>query len=80
METIHFHRKEMPMAGSYYYYLVFTTMDSAAEKYRNFYRQAILKQCKYIEKDVMRHTMKDGDICPATLMKYTLKVYKIMCF
>ena len=50
-----FHDKDNPKAGSYYTCLAVISVNSALKKDENYYVQAFLKECKYIEKEVIRH-------------------------
>ena len=50
-EAREFHDKEIPKAGSNYTCLVVTLLDSVLKKDENYYLQAFLKECKYVEKE-----------------------------
>ena len=47
--------KKIPKVGSNHTCLAVITLDSALKKNDNYYLQVFLKQCKYIEKKVIRH-------------------------
>ena len=48
----------MPKTGSDYTYLAVISVDSALKEDENYYLQAFLKDCKYIEKEVIRYITK----------------------
>ena len=50
-----FYDENVPMVDSYHTYLVVISLDSALKKDDNYYPQVFLKECKYIEKKVIRH-------------------------
>ena len=54
-EVTHFYDKEIPKVGSNHACLAVITLDSALKKNDNYYPQVFLKECKYIEKKVIRH-------------------------
>ena len=54
-EVTDFCDKEIPNVDSNNTCLAVITLDSALEKDVNFYLQVLLKECKYIEKKVVRH-------------------------
>ena len=54
-EVTDFYDKEIPNLDSNNTCLAAITLDSALEKDVNFYSQVLLKECKYIEKKVVRH-------------------------
>ena len=43
----------------FYNFLAVVMIDSALKKDENYYPQVILKECKYIEKEVIRHITED---------------------
>ena len=45
--------KKCPKEGSNHACLAGITIDSVLKKEENYYRQVFLKECKYIEKEVM---------------------------
>ena len=52
--------------GSNYTCLAVISLDSALKKDENYYLQVFLKECKYIEKKVVRHihdTLSDLSFC-----------------
>ena len=61
-EDIDFHNKEIPKAGSDCICLAITMIDSALKIEENYYLQAFLKECKYTEKEVIRHITEDIEI------------------
>ena len=54
-EVTHFYDTEIPKVGSNHACLAVITLDSALKKNDNYYPQVFLKECKYIEKKVIRH-------------------------
>ena len=46
---------KIPKVGSNHTCLAVITLDSALKKNDNYYPQVFLKECKYIEKKVIRH-------------------------
>ena len=54
-EVIDFYDKEIPMADPNHTCLAVISLDSAVKKDRNYYSQVFLKECKYIEKKIIRH-------------------------
>ena len=52
-EATDFHEKEMPKAGSNHTCLAVITTDSDLKKDKNYYPQVFIKECKYIEKEVI---------------------------
>ena len=54
-EVTYFYDKEIPKMGSNYTCLVVFSLDPALKKKYNYYPQVLLKDCKYIEKKVVRH-------------------------
>ena len=57
-ESTDFHDKEILMVGSSNTCLAVIMIDSAFKKEENFYPQVLLKECKYIEKEKIRHIVK----------------------
>ena len=53
-EAAKFHDKEVPKAGSNHTCLAVIAIDFALKKEENYYPQMFLKECKYIEKEVIR--------------------------
>ena len=49
----------MPKAGSNCTCLVVMTIHSALKRYENYYLQLLLKEYKYIEKEMIRHITED---------------------
>ena len=54
-EVTHFYNKKIPKVDSNHNCLVVISLDSALKKDDNYYPQVFLKECKYIEKKVIRH-------------------------
>ena len=54
-EVTGFYDKEIPKVDSNHTCLAVISFDSALEKEDNYYPQVFLKECKYIEKKVVRH-------------------------
>ena len=54
-EVIHFYNKKIPKVDSNHPCLVAISLDSALKKDDNHYPQVFLKECKYIEKKVIRY-------------------------
>ena len=54
-EVTYFYDKKNPKVDSNHTCLAVTTMDSALNKDGSYYPQVVLKECKYIEKKVVRH-------------------------
>ena len=50
------------------------------KKKKGYYPQAFLKECKYIEKEVIRHIIEDIEFFLVALMKNRPKVNIVMCF
>ena len=54
-EVTDFHNKEIPEVDSNHTCLAVISLDSALKKDEKYYPQVFLKECKYIEKKVVRH-------------------------
>ena len=54
-EVTNFYDKKIPKVGSNYTCVAVISLDSALKKDENYYPQVFLKECKYIEKKVMRY-------------------------
>ena len=54
-EVTNFYDKKIPKVGSNYTCVAVISLDSALKKDENHYPQVFLKECKYIEKKVMRY-------------------------
>ena len=54
-EVTDFCDKKIPKVDSNYTCLAIISLDSALEKYDNYYPQVFLKACKYVEKKVIWH-------------------------
>ena len=61
-EATDFHDKEIPKAGSNHTSLAKTTIDSVHKKDENYCLQLFSKQCKYIEKKMIRYVTEDLEI------------------
>ena len=53
-EVTDFYDKEIPKVDSNHTCLAVISLDSALKKEENYYLQMLLKECKYIEKKVLR--------------------------
>ena len=54
-EVTDFYDKRISKVDSNHTCLAVISLDSALKKDDNYYRQVFLKECKYIEKKVIRH-------------------------
>ena len=54
-EVTEFYDKEIPKVNSNHTCLEVISLDSALKKDDNYYPKVLLKECKYIEKKVVRH-------------------------
>ena len=54
-DVTNFYDKKIPKVGSNYTCVAVISLDSALKKDENYYPQVFLKECKYIEKKVMRY-------------------------
>ena len=54
-EVTDFYEKKTPKVDSNHTCLAVITLDSALKKDNSYYLQVLLKECKYIEKKVIRH-------------------------
>ena len=54
-EVTDFYEKKTPKVDSNHTCLAVITLDSALKKDYSYYLQVLLKECKYIEKKVIRH-------------------------
>ena len=54
-EVTDFYEKKTPKVDSKHTCLAVITLDSALKKDYSYYLQVLLKECKYIEKKVIRH-------------------------
>ena len=55
-EVTDFYDKEIPKVDLNHTCLAAISLDSALRKDENYHPQVFLKECKYIEKQVMRHS------------------------
>ena len=58
-EVTDFYDKKIPKLDSNHTCLAVISLDSALKKDDNYYPQVFLKECKYIEKKVVRHIIDD---------------------
>ena len=56
-----FYDKEIPEVDSNHTCLVVISLDSVLKKDENYYSQVFLKECKYINKKVIRHIIDDKE-------------------
>ena len=61
-EATDFHDKEIPKVASDYTCLAVITIGSTLKKDENYYLQGFLKECKYIEKEVIKYITGDPEI------------------
>ena len=54
-EVTDFYNRNIPKLDSNHTCLAVTNLDSALKKNDSYYPQVFLKECKYIEKKVVRH-------------------------
>ena len=69
-EATDFHDKEVPKVGSNCNCLAAISLDSALKKDENYYLQVFLTECKYTEKEVIRHIIKDLEISSESDLDY----------
>ena len=63
-EVTDFYDKRIPKVDSNYTCLVVISLDSALKKDDSYYLQVFLKECKYIERKVLRHINENlSDFC-----------------
>ena len=55
-DVIDFYDKKIPKVDSNRTCLAVISLDSAFKNNENYYQQVFLKECKYIEKKVIKHT------------------------
>ena len=60
-EVTDFYDKKIPKVDSNNTCLAVISLDSAVKENESYYTQDFLKQCKYIEKKVVRHIIDDLD-------------------
>ena len=58
-EVINFYNKKNPKVDSNYTCLAVISLDSALKKDKSYYPQVFLKECKNIERKVIRHITDD---------------------
>ena len=54
-EVTDFHDKKIPKLDSNHTCLAVISLNSSLKKNDNYYSQVFLKECKYVEKKVIRH-------------------------
>ena len=63
-EVTDFYDKRIPKVDSNYTCLAVISLDSALKKDDSYYLQVFLKECKYIERKVLRHINENlSDFC-----------------
>ena len=63
-EVTDFYDKRIPKVDSNYTCLTVISLDSALKKDDSYYLQVFLKECKYIERKVLRHINENlSDFC-----------------
>ena len=63
-EVTDFYGKRIPKVDSNYTCLAVISLDSALKKDDSYYLQVFLKECKYIERKVLRHINENlSDFC-----------------
>ena len=60
-EVTDFWNKKISKVDSSHTCLAVISLDSTLKKDENYYPQVFLKECKYIEKKVVRHTTDDSE-------------------
>ena len=60
-EVTDLYNREIPKVHSNHTCLAVISLDSALKKDENYYPQVLLKECKYIKKNVIRHTIGDEE-------------------
>ena len=60
-EVTDFYDKEIPKVDSNHTCLAVVRLDSAVKKDENYYPQVFLKECKYIEKKLVRQIIDDSE-------------------
>ena len=63
-EVTDFYDKEIPKVDSNYTCLAVISLDSALNKYGNYYPEVFLKECKYIETKAIRYIIGDLESSP----------------
>ena len=58
-EVTDFYVKEIPKVDSNHSYSAVISLDSSLKKHENYCSQVFLKECKYINKKVVRHIIDD---------------------
>ena len=67
-EVTDFYAKEILRMDSNYTCLVVTGLDSALNNDGNYYLEVFLKECEYIDKEVIRHIIDDSEVLLMILM------------
>ena len=73
-EATYFHDKKMSKASPNHACLVVITTDSILKKDKNYYSQVLLKECKYVEKEEIRHITEDLKISSGDTDKVVLVI------
>ena len=68
-EVTDFYDKEIRKVGSNHICLAVIRLDSALKRNKTFYPQVFLKECKYINGNVIRHITQDIEIFLVIQMK-----------
>ena len=61
-DVIFYYDKEIPQGVADYTYLAVISVRSALKKDENYYPQVFLKECKYIEKQLVKHISESKEI------------------
>ena len=62
-EVTDFHNKEIPKMDSNHNCLAVISLDSVLKNDKNYYLQVFLKECKYVEKNVIKDINEYTEIC-----------------
>ena len=73
-EATYFHDKKMSKASPNHACLAVITTDSILKKDKNYYSQVLLKECKYVEKEEIRHITEDLEISSGDTDKVVLVI------
>ena len=80
-EVTDFYDKKIPKVDSNHTCLVVTGLDSALKIDENYYRQVFLKECKYIEKNVVGHINDNlSDFSYSVSDEEQVKTIRLMIF
>ena len=79
-EVTDFYDKKIPELDSNHTCLAVITLDFTLKKDYNYFPQVFLKECKYIEKKVIRHSNDNfSDFSSFSLMKSKLEWVNFFC-